>query len=160
MCSKGKERASNPTEEDPLDTIAILLSQSGFSRNAMTHASRSSTPFLLVHLPGGQPFPLASSTSADLESESETESDPRTEEAGPERGAEDDMLVEGAWWNAALAGPQGVLGGKMELKREILVGSGRHPMTGEPEVKARVGLWYDGKRFSRLGPPLEDEMEL
>jgi hypothetical protein len=48
----------------------------------------------------------------------------------------------------------------MELKREILLGSGRHPTTGEPEVKARVGVWYDGKRFSRVGPPLEDEMEL
>ncbi|GFZ52353.1 hypothetical protein JCM24511_10126 [Saitozyma sp. JCM 24511] len=160
MYSKGKERASDPTEEDPLDTIAVLLSQSGFSRNAMTHASRSSTPFLLVHLPGGQPYPLPSSTSADLESETETETDPRTEAGGPERGAEDDMLVEGAWWNAALAGPQGVLGGKMELKREILLGSGRHPTTGEPEVKARVGGWYDGKRFSRVGPPLEDELEL
>jgi hypothetical protein len=134
--TKGKEREA--------DLIAVLLSQSGFSRNAMTHAARSGTPLMLVHLPGGQPVMRQPVSDADdLEESSEKE--------------EGEMLVEGAWWNSALAGKEGVLGGRMELRREILVGSGRNQVTKEPEVKARVGVWFDGRRFTRVGPPLEEE---
>ena len=35
--------------------MALVSSQSGFSPKAMIHASRSTTPIMLLHLPGGQP---------------------------------------------------------------------------------------------------------
>jgi hypothetical protein len=108
------------------DALAILLSQSGFSPKAMIHATRSSTPLLLVHLPGGR---LPSS--------------PIEEEGGG-------IEVEGAIWNSALGGPTGLLGGGMELRREILDHSGVDGITGDSKVKARVGIWYNGKRFTGM----------
>jgi hypothetical protein len=113
------------------DALAILLSQSGFSPKAMIHATRSSTPLLLVHLPGGMVG-------------EESESEP-----GGVHGGEP-IHVEGAVWNTALGGPKGLLGGEMELRREILDSSGRDGITGDARVKARVGLWYNGKRFRGL----------
>jgi hypothetical protein len=65
----------------------------------MIHATRSSTPLLLVHLPGGQV------------------------DDGPGHGS--GIVVDGAIWNTALGGPSGLLGGEMELRREILDSSGR-----------------------------------
>jgi len=108
------------------DALAILLSQSGFSPKAMIHATRSSTPLLLVHLPGGQ---LPTSP---------------VEEQG------EGIEVEGAIWNTALGGPTGLLGGGMELRREILDHSGVDTITGDSKVRARVGIWYNGKRFTGI----------
>jgi len=93
----------------------------------MIHATRSSTPLLLVHLPGGQVS-------------SETEPD------GQGRGIE----VEGAIWNSALGGPNGLLGGEMDLRREILEHSGVDRITGDTKVVSRVGVWYNGKRFTGM----------
>lgn len=114
--------------QDVPDSIAVLLSQSGFSAKAMIHATRSSTPLLLVHLPGGQPV-LPPDKSVDEDSEIE---------------------VDGAVWNSALGGPSGVLAGIFELRREILESSGQDAVTGDAEVKSRVGLWYNGERFKGL----------
>jgi hypothetical protein len=108
------------------DALAILLSQSGFSPKAMIHATRSSTPLLLVHLPGGQ-----------------VPTSPIDEEG-------EGIEVEGAIWNSALGGPTGLLGGGMELRREILDHSGVDGITGDSKVKARVGIWYNGKRFTGM----------
>lgn len=91
----------------------------------MIHATRSSTPLLLVHLPGGQ---------------HSTELEPDTGE----------IAVEGAIWNTALGGPSGLLGGEMELRREILDESGRDEVTGDAKVFSRVGLWFNGKRFNGM----------
>jgi len=108
------------------DALAILLSQSGFSPKAMIHATRSSTPLLLVHLPGGQvPSALDDEEGNGIE-------------------------VEGAIWNSALGGPTGLLGGGMELRREILDHSGVDAITGDSRVRARVGIWYNGKRFTGM----------
>lgn len=160
---KGKERSITPDDhpesinadghmlDHPLspedeelgqDIIAILLSQSGFSKNAMLHASKSHTPLMLVHLPGGQALhPTGDDRSRRKEEEIEGE-------------------VGGVWWNAAMSGPVGVLGGKMELRREILDGSGVNAVTGDARVRARYRLYHSGKRFGRLGPGLsEDEQE-
>lgn len=98
----------------------------------MIHATRSSTPLLLIHLPGGQPLSPT----------------PALEDKG--EGEEEDIDVEGAVWNAALGGPRGVLGGVLELRREILDGSGRDLITGDVQVKSRFGIWYNGKRFMGL----------
>lgn len=109
------------TDPEAPGALAVLLSQSGFSPKAMIHATRSSTPLLLVHLPGGRP------------------------EQDQEQG---EVEVEGAVWNAAAGGPQGLLGGVLELRREILDESGRDGITGDMRVRSRVGLWCNGKRFT------------
>lgn len=99
----------------------------------MIHATRSSTPLLLVHLPGGQ---------------IKIPSDSRLNEVDEEEGI--GAEVEGAIWNSALGGSNGLLGGEMELRREILESSGRDLITGDSKVKARVGVWYNGKRFTGI----------
>jgi hypothetical protein len=129
----------SPEDDLGHEIIAILLSQSGFSKNAMLHASKSHTPLMLVHLPGGQALHSPSEDGAT-----------RTEET-------EEAEVGGAWWNAAMAGPAGVLGGKMELRREILEGSGVDAVTGDAKVRARYRLYHGGQRFRRLGPALSDE---
>lgn len=135
---KGKERSISP-DESPYDSdasseiIAVLLSQSGFSKNAMLHAFKSNTPLMLAHLPGGQVL------------------DHMSETAG--------IDILGLWWNAALSGPGGVLGGNLELRREILEGSGIDPITGDMVIKARYGIYRDSRRLERLGPPLSDTEE-
>lgn len=75
-------------------------------------------------------------------------------------GNESDAEVGGVWWNAAASGPTGVLSGKMELRREILSGSNVDSVTGDVMVKARYGLYHRGRRFSRLGPPLDEAEDI
>lgn len=106
----------------------------------MIHATRSSTPLLLIHLPGGHPsIPISPSSNQDQGLDQDPNQDTRL-------GGEID--VEGAIWNQALGGPGGVLGGIMELRREIMNTSGRDSVTGDINVKSRVGLWYNGRRFT------------
>jgi hypothetical protein len=93
----------------------------------MIHATRSSTPILLVHLPGGQ----------------------YSTEPEPDEGT-GETAVEGAIWNTALGGPSGGLGGEMELRREILDRSGRDEVTGDARVFSRIGLWFNEKRFNGM----------
>ncbi|OXG32771.1 hypothetical protein C359_02848 [Cryptococcus neoformans Bt120] len=116
--------------------IAILISQSGFTKNAMLHATQSRIPLMLLHLPGGQP------TGLDLISSS-PESD-----GGPFADQER-IKVESAWWNRSLS--HGILGGRMELRREVLVTS--------DGLGASTGLWMDGKRLDRCVPSEVDELE-
>ncbi len=141
--SKGK-----PLDRPPPESIAILLSQSGFSEKAMVRAWRSPSPMMLVHLPGGRPSSSSTSTST-----SSLDSDANEGTAG----MDGEIMVEGAWWNPSLGGPRGLLGGHLELRREILDSSGANPVTGEVEVKAQYRVWYDGKRMLRFGPPLKEE---
>jgi hypothetical protein len=98
----------------------------------MIHATRSSTPLLLVHLPGGRP-------------EAEGDGIRRFED-----GSEEVIEVEGAVWNNALGGTTGLLGGEMELRRELLNRSGRDTVTGDARVIGRVGLFHNGKRFQGM----------
>ncbi|WVQ75140.1 hypothetical protein IAR50_004749 [Cryptococcus sp. DSM 104548] len=108
-------------------TVAIFLSQTGFTKNAMIHASQSRAPMMLFHLPGGQ-YVDASPLSSSPESNQNTESP---------------IKVESAWWNRALS--HGVLGGRMDLRREMLTNGGGVAGTN-------VGLWMDGARIDRLVP--------
>ena len=108
--------------------MAILLSQSGFSSAAMQHATRSGAPMMLVHLPGGQP-------------------DETTDQS-------EDILVAGAWWNPALGGRRGLLGGDFELRREILASSGANTLTGDAQVKSRLAIYHQGTKLGRSGPAL------
>lgn len=56
---------------------------------------------------------------------------------------EADAEVAGAWWNAAFTSVLGPLG--IEIRREVALRSG----------VASVGVWYDGGRMERFGPPPE-----
>lgn len=99
---------------------------------------------MLVHLPGGRPVTATGTPSGSPIAAS---------------GEEGEIMVEGAWWNPALAGPRGIFGGHIEFKREILDSSGRNAATGEAEVKARYRVWYAGKRMPRFGPALDEEVD-
>jgi hypothetical protein len=67
------------------------------------------------------------------------------------------MRVVGCWWNPALSGLKGLLGGTMEMRREILDDDsalGREGSKGsEPRDQWRI--WYKGKRMGRVGPSVE-----
>lgn len=165
------DEKDSPNKEE-YETMAVILSQSGFSSAAMQQASRSYTPLLLVHLPGGQPsnddpdgeIDTDSDSESDYGSESETSQVLRrlpllntTSSFESEKGRRKDaILVEGAWWNSALSSRTGILGGEMELRREIMVGdehsSFTNEVTGDVHIKARLGIWYLGQRFQRVGP--------
>ncbi|WVN86932.1 uncharacterized protein L203_102107 [Cryptococcus depauperatus CBS 7841] len=117
-------------EQAPTETaIAILISQSGFTRNAMLHATQSNTPLMLLHLPGGQP-----------EDASQPSASTKGDRNLPAANEYHDMTTaESAWWNRALS--HKVLNGKIELRREMLA--------GKDGMMTSVGLWMDGKRVPR-----------
>ncbi|KAL1406587.1 hypothetical protein Q8F55_008293 [Vanrija albida] len=58
---------------------------------------------------------------------------------------EGEVEVAGAWWNAPFAAVLAPLG--VEIRREVAVRPGG--------VAAGVGVWYDGRRMERFGPPLD-----
>ncbi|EIW71554.1 hypothetical protein TREMEDRAFT_27243 [Tremella mesenterica DSM 1558] len=131
----------NTENELKTNTMAILLSQSGFTPAAMQHAIRSGAPMMLVHLPGGQPISLTPhlTTSDDREIKLSNSS---PSPAG----------TKGAWWNPALGGKGGLLGGKMELRREILTTSGVNTLTGEAKIRTRLGVYHLGNRLNLFNP--------
>ncbi|RXK35444.1 hypothetical protein M231_07299 [Tremella mesenterica] len=168
---RGKAGYDNTENELKTNTMAILLSQSGFTPAAMQHAIRSGAPMMLVHLPGGQPITLSpnlttsddreiklsnsSPSPAELSESSGADDDEKWDEtysgAGKERGEEEEeeeILVEGAWWNPALGGKGGLLGGEMELRREILSTSGVNALTGEAKIRTRLGVYHLGNRLN------------
>ncbi|WVQ79376.1 hypothetical protein IAT38_001473 [Cryptococcus sp. DSM 104549] len=120
--------------------VAVLIAQRGFSKDAMLHATRSRVPLLLLSLPGGQYRP--SSTLYPDSDEGSTSSSSEGEGGG------EDLKIESAWWNRALS--EDLLGGKMELRREVLLGKG---------VKTTTGLWMGGRRVGRCVPGSVEEEE-
>ncbi|KAK8849614.1 hypothetical protein IAR55_004949 [Kwoniella newhampshirensis] len=125
--------SSSPSPSVPSitdDSIALLISQSGFSKNAMLHATKSNTPLMLVHLPGGQPFDDLTLTST-----AKSESRPRTSDEDED----DEIEAESIWWNKALS--EGVLRNKVDIRREVL-----------PSGGVRVGLWTEGGRMRSMEP--------
>ncbi|EPQ53458.1 hypothetical protein GLOTRDRAFT_139694 [Gloeophyllum trabeum ATCC 11539] len=58
--------------------------------------------------------------------------------------AEGDGAINAAFWNPALAGESGILGGEIDIRWE------REPSGGG----GRPGLWYKGERLRSLIPPL------
>jgi hypothetical protein len=80
-----------------IPTVALLISQSPFTRATILRAVSSSVPFFLLHLP--QPS-----------------SEPRSLE--PEVDDEETASIGAAIWNKALHGVDGVLGGQIEARWE------------------------------------------
>jgi hypothetical protein len=127
-------------EEGP---VALLISQSQFTRQTALRAMSSSVPFLLLHLPDSNiPSPSTTliSESGDLASSNTNEN-----ENGPRP---NDGYLGAALWNAALGGPSGLLRGQFEMRwiRSIpAVGDCTRP-TGRPS------LWWNGSMVKSWVP--------
>ncbi|WWC95768.1 hypothetical protein V866_002634 [Kwoniella sp. B9012] len=117
--SEPSDSSLNPYEED----IAILISQSGFTKSTMLYSTSSNIPLMLVHLPGGDPG---------------AQSEHEAEEEGPFDDGGQEIEVKSLWWNKALS--EGVLGNEIELRRTI----------GPKGVG--VGLWMGGRKIGRCEP--------
>ncbi|WRT69640.1 uncharacterized protein IL334_006629 [Kwoniella shivajii] len=143
-----------PDDLQEKDNMAILISQSGFTKSTMIQASSSNTPLMLVHLPGGQP--MDSESTSTVSHSSISLSDPiesgdgfignaggRESDREGEMG--DQIEVQSLWWNKALS--EGIIGGAIELRKTIgIKGVG-------------VGLWMNGKKLGRCRPKSEGERD-
>ena len=111
--------------------IALLISESSFTKSTILRANSSPIPFLLLHLP---PIDTTTTTATTLDSVSE-QTHPTTPLGS----------VGAVWCNPALVGTQGLLKGRMEVRWE------RHYSHGE---WGRPALWWDGDRLPSWIPDL------
>lgn len=183
-----------PIDRIPPPTIAVLVSQSGFSDRAMITAWRSPSPILLVHLPGGRvgehlggaagqyerpyrikgkdrtlgvmsPLTDLASTVVNPRSSFDTRSQPKgktlssVEEALALQTEADDEYtqVKGLWTNPAMTSNRGLLGGTIELRREILA-ENKDTGVAAQKIRDRWRVWYKGKKIDRVGPSLEEAL--
>ncbi|KAF8067666.1 hypothetical protein FPV67DRAFT_1145168 [Lyophyllum atratum] len=84
--------------------VALLISESPFTKSTLLRAQSSPVPFFLLHLP---PAPSTLDTSISVD--------------------EDDSWVGTAVWNPALAGTRGLLGGEIEARWERSPSGGGRP---------------------------------
>lgn len=130
-------RQSSSSERNEAGTVyplvALLLSESSFTPSTLLRAHSSPVPFFLLHLPP---------VDVELESDSQDDADPSQGHIGA------------AFWNPALGGQRGILGGQIEARWERAVGRGGRP-----------GLWWQGKKLQSWTPDrdivdLEDGFEV
>jgi hypothetical protein len=108
----------------PAPLVAVLMSQSAFTREAVLRAQSSHVPFLLLHLP-----PLPDDTA----------------NAVPQSVDNVGTVI----WNPALGGAKGLLGGEIDIRWERAVGSA----AGGGTVVGRPGLWTaSGERIESWVP--------
>jgi hypothetical protein len=128
-------RASNSSPppydtEDPYvendgreNAVALLISQSPFSRQTILRTMSSTVPFVLLHLPVPDVSRLSVSD-----------------------GKSGDSSIGSAVWNAALAGPRGPLGGEYEVRWIRSPGDVTDGIAGNPS------LWWNGHPLESLVP--------
>jgi hypothetical protein len=103
--------SDHPTEPQPSTSptteplIALVVSESAYSKATLLRALSSPVPFLLLHLP--------------------SESSPVTD--GSSSKSSGDGEIGGAFWNTALSGSQGLLRGELDLRWERLPGASGRP---------------------------------
>ncbi|KAF8189917.1 hypothetical protein K438DRAFT_936426 [Mycena galopus ATCC 62051] len=115
--------------------VALLVSESPFTKATILRAQSSPVPFFLLHIP-----PLPDPSPAAVANE-ETDSDGAEDTNGNEN------KIGSAVWNPALV--RGLLDGKMEVRWErSLAGAGR------------PGLWWDGRRLQSWTPDHVSEAHL
>ncbi|KAK2459335.1 hypothetical protein APHAL10511_008649 [Amanita phalloides] len=123
----------NHSTEDPLaqsqyPLVAMLVSESPFTKSTLLCANSSPLPLFLLHIP-----PVSADqrcVSGDPAPNSKRKDVNQTLEHGS------------AFWNSALAGPRGVLGGEMEMRWERSA-SGN---CGRP------GIWWRNQRLASWVP--------
>jgi hypothetical protein len=125
-------------EEPP--PIAILVSESAFTRNCLLAAHASPLPFLLVHLP--QP-PSSSSDSSSSSSSG--------------GGAGTGAAIGAVFGNPALVSAKGVLGGELEIRWERAVPSlaslaSPSSSSGVLCGSGRPRLWWQGQPLASWTP--------
>ena len=145
-------KAVAPNDEDPSSTptttsteplpIALLVSESAFTRHCLLAAHASPLPFLLVHLPPSNPPP---STSSNSSSSSGGGSD------GSSSGA-----IGAIFGNPALVSANGVLGGELEIRWEHGGGGGNgvpsSQSSGMLDGAGRPRLWWQGQPLPSWTP--------
>ena len=94
--------------------VALLISESPFTKSTLLRAQSSPVPFFLLHIP---PFPT----------EHQNEEEP----------------IGSAFWNPALSGTQGLLGGQMEVRWERSI---------DGQGGGRPGLWWAGRPLRSWTP--------
>jgi hypothetical protein len=128
-----KPAVSENSEGDTIyPLVALLLSESSFTAATLLRAQSSPVPFFLLHLP-----PVDVETADSPGNNESTQGDIGT-----------------AFWNPALGGQHGVLGGQIEARWERAIGGGGRP-----------GLWWHGKKLQSWTPDgdipaLEDGFDL
>ncbi|KAF7349228.1 hypothetical protein MSAN_01712200 [Mycena sanguinolenta] len=117
------------TSQYPL--VALLVSESPFTKATILRAQSSPVPFFLLHIPPLlDPGVTASDEESDANAEEETEN-----------------KIGSAVWNPALV--RGLLGGKMEVRWER-----------SPTGVGRPGLWWGGKRLQSWTPENASDLTL
>lgn len=122
--------ASN--ENQSLPAIALLVSQSAFTKSTVLRANSSPIPFCLLHLPPVEPARMEENVVNMSGSDNDDESTPSS-----------GNLLGSVWCNPALCGSKGLLKGRMEVRWE------RHL---ENVGGARPALWWDGVRLASWVP--------
>lgn len=136
--SAEEESATLGTGGALVPAIALLVSQSAFTKAAILSAFSSPLPLLLVHLP-----PLPASMDSSLQTDVNPEADL------------DSGSIGSAVWNPALGGLKGLLGNKMELRWE-----NSPTVRGNQGAAGRPILWCGGSRLESWVQPLTDSSDL
>ena len=136
------KEAPRPREEHLTPVVALLISQSPFTRASLLAAQSSTVPLYLLHLPSPD------------HPHSPREPSPRDADSGPHASPETPPLTEGAigtaFWNAALASTRGILGGEMELRWERTLPEPNAGLFGLG--RGRPALWWRGQRLANWVP--------
>ena len=109
--------------------VALLISESPFTKSTLLRAHSSPLPLFLLHTP-----PSSDGHAADIQG---FENNPVASGIG--RGTH----IGSAFWNPALAGPRGVLGGEMEMRWE-------RSLNGQ---YSQPGIWWRNQRLANWVPP-------
>jgi RRG7 (Required for Respiratory Growth 7) protein len=132
-----KVAAAAAAKEPP--PIALLVSESAFTRNCLLAAHASTLPFLLVHLPRN------SSTGGD------GDGDGGTGGAGIGSGSSSSSAIGAVFGNPALVSSKGVLGGELEIRWER-GGSSIPSSSGVLGSAGRPRLWWQGQPLPSWTP--------
>ncbi|TFK39289.1 hypothetical protein BDQ12DRAFT_682513 [Crucibulum laeve] len=109
----GSSPIDTSQQQNQFPLVALLISQSQFTKSALLRAQSSPIPFFLLHIPSSEGLPE------------------ETDDAAHPIGS--------AVWNPALAGTRGLLGGQMEVRWERSINGGGRP--GLWWESKRVNSW-------------------
>lgn len=116
--------------------VALLISESPFTKSTLLRAHSSPLPLFLLHIPP----PSESSQPCHAADIQGFGNNPGSSSMGSGIGR--GTNIGSAFWNPALAGPQGVLGGEMEMRWERSL-NGRY---------SQPGIWWRNQRLANWVP--------
>jgi hypothetical protein len=133
----------NPAAAKEPPPIALLVSESAFTRRCLLEAHASPLPFLLVHLPR---YPPSTRTRTS-----------RSGSGGAGGGSSD--AIGAIYGNPALLSPNGVLGGELEIRWER--GGSDVPSSGMlgDAGAGRPRLWWQGQPLPSWIPEADADVD-